>query len=103
MARLTMLRRLQECAHCLKTRFECTESSKPPTKHCSAFAWSAVRSNDNEYNPIMFSLKIPQKSPGAAYRSSFMCGLLGRDCNIAFMIPSYSGSLLCKTNERRKN
>src|SRR5215510_13428271 len=74
---LMMLRLLHEWAHCLKTRLDRTESWNPVTKHCSAFAWSAVRSRANEYNEVVSSRKTPQKSLGIAYTFPM----------IAFIIP----------------
>jgi hypothetical protein len=60
-------RRAQDRAHSLKTRLDPAESSSPETKHCSAFAGSAVSRKDNWYRLLISSAKIRQKSLATAY------------------------------------
>lgn len=56
-----IVRRAQNRAQSRNTYVPSTQSSRPETKHSSAFATSAVSKNDSKYKSFIFSANASQK------------------------------------------
>src|SRR4029077_16077460 len=97
-------RRAQERAHSLYTELPFTESSRPPTKHRSAFSWSAINMYESRYSSSASSLNSLQKSLLIAFSSAlrvsvwllhskFIFGLSGRLHRVGRVFSCFAASV----------